>query len=85
MGADDVAVLWARHGADDGATFARAGRPPMDRELEFAPRCRMGRDPDMVNPVGTSHCHLSFGRKYTTALNGDGPPKQTGLITNHEN
>jgi hypothetical protein len=28
----------------------------------------------MVNPIGTSHRH--------GPLNGDGPPKQTGLVTN---
>jgi hypothetical protein len=27
----------------------------LDREVEFASRRRMRSDPDMVNPVGTSH------------------------------
>jgi hypothetical protein len=30
----------------------------------------------MVNPIGTSHSH--------EPQNGDGPPKQTGLVTNDQ-
>src|SRR5580692_594202 len=60
MGADDVAVLRAGYRADDRTALARAGRAPLDRELELAARRRMRSDPDMVNPVGTSHRGPSF-------------------------
>jgi len=36
----------------------------------------------MVNPVGTSHRQVSLSR--LVSLNGDGPPKQTGLVTTTE-
>src|ERR1700755_3259838 len=60
MGADDVAILRAGDRADDRAAFARARRTPLDREVELAARRRMRGEPDMVNPIGTSHRGLSF-------------------------
>ena len=60
VAADDIAVVRAGHRADDRTAFARAGRPPLDREVEFASRGRMRGDPDMVNSVGRGHRRLSF-------------------------
>ena len=60
MGADDIAVLRAGYRADDRTALARAGRAPLDRELELASRRRMRGDPDMINPIGTSHRGPSF-------------------------
>ena len=57
MGADDVAVLRARYGADDRATFARGGRAPVNREFELGTRRRVRRNANMINPIGTSHRH----------------------------
>ena len=77
MGADDVAILRARHGTDHRTAFAGAGGTPVDREFLLGTRGRMRSDTDVVNPIGTSH--------RSGPLNGDGPPKQTGLITNNAN
>ena len=43
-------------------------------KLCLAPGAGMRGKADMVNPIGTSHRN--------GPRNGDGPPKQTGLITN---
>src|ERR1700732_2329857 len=82
MGADDVAILRARYRANHRSAFARAGCAPVDREAVLCARCGVRGDPDMVNPVGTSHRHVSLSR--LVSLNGDGPPKQTGLVTTTE-
>jgi hypothetical protein len=74
MGADDVAILWARDRANHRSAFARAGCAPVDRVVVLGTRCRVRGNTNMVNPIGTSHRH--------GPLNGDGPPKQTGLVTN---
>ena len=74
MGTDDVAILWARDRANHRSAFARAGRAPADRVVVLGTRCRVRGNTNMVNPIGTSHRH--------GPLNGDGPPKQTGLVTN---
>ena len=77
MGADDIAVLRARHRTNDGPAFTRAGCAPADREFKFGTRRGVRGYPNMVNPIGTSHRN--------GPQNGDGPPEQTGLITKHEN
>ena len=77
MGADDVAILRARHRADDRSALARGGGAPLDREAQLGARRRMRGNADMVNPIGTSH--------HDSPRNGDGPPKQTGLVTKDEN
>ena len=74
MGTDDVAILWARDRANYRSAFARAGCAPVDRVVVFGTRCRVRGNTNVVNPIGTSHRH--------GPLNGDGPPKQTGLVTN---
>src|SRR5882724_805290 len=85
MGADDVAILRAGHRANHRSAFARAGCAPVDREAVLCARCRVRGNPDMVNPVGASHrqesLHVSLS---SVSLNGDGPPKQTGLVTTTE-
>ena len=74
MGTDDVAILWARDRANHRSAFARAGRAPVDRVVVLGARRRVRGNTNMVNSIGTSHRH--------GPLNGDGPPKQTGLVTN---
>src|SRR5882724_4259678 len=97
MAADDVAILRTRHRADHRSAFARAGCAPVDREAVLGTRCRVRGNPDMVNQVRTSHRHVSLshgslglgspslGSLSLGSLNGDGPPKQTGLVTTTEN
>ena len=74
MGADDIAILRARHRANHRPALARAGCAPADREVKLGPRSRVRSNTNMVNPIGTSHRN--------GPQNGNGPPKQTGLITN---
>src|ERR1700730_3528285 len=74
MGTDDVAILWARDRANHRSAFTRAGCAPVDRVVVLGTRCRVRGNTNMVNPIGTSHRH--------GPLNGDGPPMQTGLVTN---
>ena len=76
MGPDDVAILRARHRADYRSALARAGGTPLDREGELGARRRMRGNAYVVNPIGTSH---------HGPLNGDGPPKQTGLVIKYAN
>ena len=76
MAADHVAILRARHSTDHRPAFACAGGAPADREVELGTRRRVRGDTNMVNPIGASH---------HGPPNGDGPPKQTGLITNDKN
>ena len=74
MGTDDVAILWARDRANHRSAFACAGCAPVDRVVVLGTRCRVRGNTNMVNSIGTSHRH--------GPRNGDGPPKQTGLVTN---
>ena len=57
MRADDVAVLRARHSADHRSAFARAGCAPGNREFKLGTRCRVRRNANMINAIGTSHRH----------------------------
>ena len=53
MRADHVAVRRARHRTDHRSAFARAGCAPGDREFELGTRCRVRRNANMINPIGT--------------------------------
>jgi len=92
VGADDVAILRPGYRTDDRPALARAGRSPLDREFELPPGagCEVIRIWSTrlerviaVNPFRSRLGAPGF-RPSAVALNGDGPPEQTGLITNHE-
>ena len=55
MGADDIAILRARHRADDRPAFTRSGCAPVDWEVVLGTRCRVRGKADMINPIWTSH------------------------------
>ena len=76
MGTDHIAILRAGHRANHRSALTRARCAPGDREVKLGTRCRVGGDANMVNPIGTSHRHKP--------QNGDGPPEQTGLVTNDQ-
>jgi hypothetical protein len=75
MGADHVAILGTRHRSDHRSARACAVGAPVNGKVVLAARLGVRGKADMVDPIGWRH------RK--RPLNGDGPPKQTGLITNN--
>src|SRR5262249_18877889 len=55
MGADDIAILRPRNGADDGAALARAWRAPADREARLGARRRVRSQTIVVRGVSSGH------------------------------
>jgi len=52
--------------ADDRPAFARRRSAPVDREFNLRARRRVGSNPNVISPIGASHCH--------TPIDADCPP-----------
>ena len=70
MGANDVAIVRSRHGANYRPALARRHSSPADREPLLRTRIRMGSQADMVRTIGTTH---QVDPEKTRARRYDGP------------